>query len=74
MLQIHSSAKFLKSLCVTGSVTSKNSQNINKSYPKMILLEKLMILTTLQKLSKNVDNLGKIIIATGFEKVDQRFR
>ena len=37
----------------------------------MILLEKLMILTTLQKLSKNVDNLGKIIIATGFEKVAQ---
>ena len=37
----------------------------------MILLEKLMILTTLQKLSKNVDNLGKIIIATGFENVAQ---
>ena len=33
----------------------------------MILLEKLMILTPLQKLPKHVGNLGKIIVATGFE-------
>ena len=33
----------------------------------MISLEKWMILTTLQKLPNNVGNLGKIIVATGFE-------
>ena len=33
----------------------------------MISLEKLMILTPLQKLPNNVGNLGKIIVATGFE-------
>ena len=34
----------------------------------MISLEKLKILTPLEKLPKNVDNLGKIIHATGFKK------
>ena len=33
----------------------------------MISLEKLMILKPLQKLPNNVGNLGKIIVATGFE-------
>ena len=33
----------------------------------MISLEKWMILAPLQKLPNNVDNLGKIIVATGFE-------
>ena len=33
----------------------------------MISQEKLMILTSLQKLLNNVGNLGKIIIAAGFE-------
>ena len=37
----------------------------------MISLEKWKILTPLQKLPKNVGDLGKIIIATGFEKVAQ---
>ena len=35
----------------------------------MISLEKLNIFTPLQKLPKNVDNLGKIIVAQGFEKL-----
>ena len=35
----------------------------------MISLEKLKILTPLQKLPKNVVDLGKIIVATGFEKL-----
>ena len=35
----------------------------------MISLEKWKILTHLQKLPKNVGNLGKIIVATGFEKL-----
>ena len=35
----------------------------------MISLEKLKILTPLQKLPKNVTDLGKLIVATGFEKL-----
>ena len=35
----------------------------------MISLEKLMILTPLQKLPKNVGDLGKLIVATRFEKL-----
>ena len=35
----------------------------------MISLEKLKILTPLQKLPKNVGDLGKIIVAKGFEKL-----
>ena len=35
----------------------------------MIFLEKWQILTALQKYSKNVGNLGKIIVATGFKKL-----
>jgi len=34
----------------------------------MISLEKLKILTPLQKLPKNVGDLGNIIVAKGFEK------
>ena len=35
----------------------------------MILLEKLKILTPLQKLPENVEDLGKLIVATGFENL-----
>ena len=35
----------------------------------MISLEKLKILTPLQELPKNVEDLGKLIVATGFEKL-----
>ena len=35
----------------------------------MIPLEKLKILTPLQKLHKNAGNFGKIIDSTGFEKL-----
>ena len=35
----------------------------------MILLEKFKILTPLQKLPKNVGDLGKLIVAKGFEKL-----
>ena len=34
----------------------------------MISLEKLTFLTTLQKLPKNIGDLGKLIVAKGFEK------
>ena len=35
----------------------------------MISLEKLKILTPLQKLPKTVGDLGKVIVAKGFEKL-----
>ena len=35
----------------------------------MISLEKLMILTPLQKMTKNVGDLGKLIAAKGFKKL-----
>ena len=37
----------------------------------MISLEKLKILTPLQKLPKNVKDLGKLIFAKGFEKLSK---
>ena len=40
-----------------------------KSCPEIISLEKLKILTPLQKLPKNVGYLGKLIVAKGFEKL-----
>ena len=43
--------------------------NVYKSCPKMISIDKWMILTPLQKLPKNVGDLGKLIAAKGFEKL-----
>ena len=43
--------------------------NVYKSCPKIISLEKLKILTQLQKLPNNVGDLGKLIVAKGFEKL-----
>ena len=51
---------------VTISVTSKKSPNVNIDSPKMISLVKLKILTPLPK---NVGDLGKLIVAKGFEKL-----
>ena len=56
-------------ILLTTSVTRKKSPNVYKSCPKMILLEKLNILTPLQKLPYNVGDLGKLIVAKGFEKL-----
>ena len=47
----------------TDSVTSKKSPNGYKSCPKMTSLEKLKILTSLQKLPENVGDLDKLIVA-----------
>ena len=47
------------------SVISKRSPNIYKSCPKIISLVKLKILTPLQKLPKNVGDLGKLSVAKG---------
>ena len=43
--------------------------NVYKGCPKMISLEILKILTPLQKLPKNVGDLGKLIVSQGFEKL-----
>ena len=51
------------------SVTSKKLPNVYNSCPKMILLQKLKILTPIQKLPKIVGDLGKLIVAKGFEKL-----
>ena len=44
-------------------------QIVYKSCLKMISLEKLNILTPLQKLPKNMEDLGKLIVGKGFEKL-----
>ena len=51
------------------NVYNINLSNAYKSCPKMISLEKLKIFTPLQKLPKNVGDLGKLIVDTGFEKL-----
>ena len=58
-------------LCVykSTSVTRKKSTNVYKSCTKMISLAKLKILTPLQKLPKNVQDLDKLIVAKGFKKL-----
>ena len=48
----------------SNSVTRLKSSNVYKSCPKMISLEKRLILTPLQKLLKNVRDLGKLSVAT----------
>ena len=55
-------------LCAVWPVAKSRQMSI-KSCPKMIPLEKWKILTPLQKLPKNVGDLGKITAATGFEKL-----
>ena len=52
-----------------GSVAGNKSTNVYKSCPKIISLEKFMILTPLQKLPMNVWDLGKLIIAEDYEKL-----
>ena len=54
---------------VGSSVTSKKLSKVYKSCPKTVSLEKLKMLTTLQKLPKNVGDLGKLIVVTGFENL-----
>ena len=50
------------------SVIRKKLPNVYKSCPKIISPEKLKILTPLQKLPKNVGDLGKLIVAKDFKK------
>ena len=51
------------------SVTRKKSPNVYKSFPKLISLENDRFVTPLQKLPKNVGDLGKLIAAKGFKKL-----
>ena len=45
--------------------------SVDKRWLKMISLENWKILTLLPKLPKNVGDFGKVIVATGFEKVSK---
>ena len=54
---------FIRKMIKADSVTRKESPNVYKSCPKMISLEKLNILTPLQKLPKNV-----FIVAKGLKR------
>ena len=54
---------------MVGSVTRKKLPNVYKICPKMISIENWMILTSLQKLPKNVRDLDKLIVAKGFKKL-----
>ena len=47
----------------------KKLPNVYKSCLKMISLEKLKILTPLQKLPKNVGDLGILMVAKGSKKL-----
>ena len=51
---------------------TEKGPNAYKSCPKNFSKEKLKILTPLQKLSKNVGDVGKIIVAKGFEKLPNK--
>ena len=53
------------------NVTRKKLPNVYKSCPKMISLEKWLILTPLQKLPKNGEYLGNLIAAKGFKKLSK---
>ena len=62
------SLKIRGSGCGAVAVWPKKSPNVCKSCPKMISLEKWMILTALQKLPMNAEDLGKLMFAKGFKK------
>ena len=61
-------ASVCDSQCESGksSVTRTILPNVYKICPKIISLEKLKILTPLQKMSKNVGDLGNLNIFKGF--------
>ena len=51
------------------SVTRKKSPNVYRKLPKSDFTRKMTDLTPLQKLPKNVGDLGKLIIAKDFKKL-----
>ena len=54
---------------VGNSVTSKKLPNVYKKLPKNDFTNKMEDFDNFKKLPKNVGNLKKIIVATGFEKL-----
>ena len=56
-------------MALLSNVIRKKSPNVYKSCQKIVALEKLKILTPLQKLPKNMGDLGKLIVAQGFKKL-----
>ena len=58
----------IETAAVRGNVTRKKLQNVYKSCPKIITLEKLKVMTPLQNLPKNVGALGKAIVDKGLKK------
>ena len=52
-----------------GSVWPVKNWQMSIKLPKMISLEKSKLLSPLQKLPKNVGDLGKLTVAKGFEKL-----
>ena len=59
----------LNARLVSISVTRKKSPIVYESCPKTISLEKLYILTPVQKMPKNVGDLGNWIVVKGFKKL-----
>ena len=55
--------------CIPSSVSRRKWPNVYKSCPKLISLENDGFLTPLQKLPKNVGDLGKLIVAKGFKNL-----
>ena len=54
---------------LVSSVTRIKLPNVYISCPKMISQQKLKLLTPLQKLPKNEEDFGKIVVAKGFKKL-----
>ena len=54
---------------LTSQCDQKKSPNVYKSCPKMVSLEKWIVLTPLQKLPKNGGDWGKFSDAKGFKKL-----
>ena len=52
--------------CDTYAVRPEKNRQMSIKLPKMISLEKLKILTPLQKFPKNVNVLGKLIVAKSY--------
>ena len=53
----------------TEQCDQKKSPNVYKKLPKNDFMRKMIDFNTLQKLPKNVGDLGKFIVAKGFKKL-----
>ena len=62
-------AEYLVTKSQAADSVTKKLPNVYKSCQRMISLEKCKILTPLQKLPKNLGDLGKLFFAIGFKKL-----